>query len=111
VEFSSSLKKNYDFRRVYRRGKSAVTPRLVLYCRPCGRKTNRLGITVSVKLGGAVTRNRVRRRVREIYRTHEAEFLPGFDLVAVARTRAVDAEYRELERDFLALAGKLGVRK
>ena len=54
-------------------------------------------------------RNLVRRRLREIYRINEAQFLPGYDLVVVARVRAVHSSYRELERSFLSLAkrGKL----
>ena len=56
-----------------------------------------------------MVRNRVRRRLREIYRTNEPKFRPGTDLVVVARSRAVQSTYRELEADFLRLAGKLGI--
>ena len=97
------------FRRIYAKGKSAATSHMVLYCRKNGSQRNRLGITASTKLGNAVTRNRVRRRLREIYRTNEAKFLPGCDLIVVARHRSVEAQYKVLERDFLSLAGKLGV--
>ena len=68
-----------------------------------------LGITTGKKLGNAVTRNRIRRRLREIYRLHEEEFLPGRDLVVVARVRSAFVSYQALERDFLKLAGKLGL--
>lgn len=61
------------------------------------------------KLGNAVTRNRIRRRLREIYRLHEEEFLLGRDLVVVARVRSAFVSYQTLERDFLKLAGKLGL--
>ena len=80
---------------------------MVLYCRPNGTTENRVGLTVSVKLGCAVRRNRIRRRLREIYRLNEERFLPGFDLVVVARGRAAHAGYRELEREYLALAERL----
>ena len=60
-----TLKQNRDFRRLYSRGKSAVTPSMVVYCRKNGLDHNRLGFTVSTKLGGAVVRNRARRRLRE----------------------------------------------
>lgn len=80
---------------------------MVLYCRKNGRKESRLGLTVGTKLGGAVVRNRVRRRLREIYRLHEGELLPGYDIVVVARVRAVHSRYAVLERDFLRLAKKL----
>jgi ribonuclease P protein component len=65
-----------------------------------------LGITVSGKMGKAVVRNKLRRRLREIYRLHEEQFMPGYHLVVVARARAVTASYRELERSFLNLAKK-----
>ena len=65
---TETIKENRTFRQIYRRGRSAVTPFLVLYCRPNRLGRNRLGITVSTKLGGAVVRNRARRRLREVYR-------------------------------------------
>ena len=102
-----TLKENYEFRRMYHRAPSAVSGSMVLYCRKNKMDHNRLGITVSVKLGHAVVRNRVRRRLREIYRLHESQFRPGWDLVVVARSRAVDAPYKKLEGAYLSLAGKL----
>ena len=107
MRFSRSLKENSMFRRLYAKGKSAAGPYLVVYCRRNGTDGNRIGITVSKKLGHAVVRNKVRRRLREIYRLHEEEFLPGRDLVVVARSRAVGVPYAKLERAFLSLAGKL----
>ena len=104
-----TLKKNSDFRRLYAKGKSAATPFLVLYGRPNRRGENRLGYTVSVKLGGAVVRNRVRRRLREIVRLNEGRMKQGWDLVVVARSRCVGAPYRKIEASFLAACGKLGL--
>ncbi len=109
LEFSTTLKENYEFRRLYARGKSAVSPRLVLYVRRRKAPFNRVGITVSAKLAKAVHRNRVRRRLREIYRLNESSLLRGCDMVIVVRGRGVDAPYAALEADFLELAGKLGV--
>lgn len=109
MRFSSSLKENILFRRLYAKGRSAAGSYLVLYCRKNGTGQNRVGYTVSKKLGGAVVRNRVRRRLREIYRTHEEEFLPGCDIVVVARSRAAAAPYRKLERAMLALSARLGL--
>ena len=109
MKFTSTLKKNYEFHRLYRKGKSAATPFLVIYARTGKRPENRIGITVSTKLGKAVKRNRVRRRLREIYRLNEERILPGTELVVVARGRAVTATYRQLESAFLSACGKLGI--
>lgn len=109
MQFSISLKQNHLFRRLYRRGASGANACLVLYCRRNGGKTNRVGLTVSAKLGHAVQRNRVRRRLREIYRLHETQFARGYDIVVVARTRAMQADYHQLERAYLALAARLGI--
>ena len=107
MEFSKSLKLNHIFRRLYSKGKSAANGYLVIYCRKNGSRENRIGLTVSAKLGHAVVRNRLRRRLREIYRLHEQEFACGWDLVVVARSRAVDASYHKLEKSYLHLAKKL----
>ena len=101
MKVRGTLKKNSDFRRLYAKGKSAVTPWLVLYARRNRLGENRLGYTVSAKLGHAVVRNRVRRRLREIYRLNAPRLKQGYDLVVVARARAVDAPYRTLEAAFL----------
>ncbi len=107
MKYTVSLKENRVFRRLYAKGKSAVGPALVLYCRRNGRKENRFGITVGTKLGHAVVRNKVRRRLREIYRLNEDKLLPGHDIVVVARVRAVHSRYADLDKQFLRLAKKL----
>ena len=106
---TTTLKENYEFRRVYKRGRSGVSPLLVVYARPNRGGRNRLGVTVGVKLGKAVVRNRVRRRLREIFRLAQPELAQGWDVVLVARSRAVTASYCELERAFRRLCGKLGL--
>ncbi|MBR3060128.1 MAG: ribonuclease P protein component [Oscillospiraceae bacterium] len=109
MKTTQSLKGNYAFRRLYTKGKSSVQPAVVLYCRKNGARRNRLGLTVGTKVGKAVVRNRVRRRLREIYRLHEGEFRQGWDLVVVARSRAAEETYRELEAQLLRAAGRLGL--
>ena len=104
-----SLKENHIFRRLYQKGQSAVSPYLAIYVRRTGRRESRLGLTVSTKLGHAVVRNRVRRRLREIYRLHEDEMVPGIDLVIVARVRAAHSTYWQLDESFVRLCGKLGI--
>ena len=98
-----SLKENHVFRRLYHRGATAGNRLLVVYCLRNGTGHSRLGLTVSAKLGHAVERN------REIYRLHEAELLPGYDIVIVARSRAMEADFAELTRAFLTLAGRTGL--
>ena len=105
------LKENHLFRRAYNRGKTAADSRLALYVRGNGRKENRLGLTVSTKVGCAVVRNRVRRRLREVYRLHEDQVLGGRDVVVVARVRAASSDYHQMEKSFLKLADKLGLLK
>ena len=108
MKFSSSLKLNHIFQRLYRTGGQA-NGYLVLYARKNRTGTNRVGITVSKKLGKANVRNRVRRRLREIYRLNEEKFLSGWDIVVVARTRAIHAPFDVLTEKYLELAEKAGV--
>ncbi|MCL2568056.1 MAG: ribonuclease P protein component [Oscillospiraceae bacterium] len=111
MQFTSSIRQNYEFRRLYNAGKSTATGLLAVYCRPNRRGANRLGITVGTKVGNAVVRNKVRRRLKEIYRLHEAEVRRGFDIVIVARVKSPSATYRQLEADFLRTVDKLGLRE
>lgn len=109
MKYTVSLKSNRDFQRLYHKGKSAVAPCLVVYARKNRLGQNRLGITASTKLGHAVVRNKLRRRIREAYRLHEEQFRVGFDLIVVARGRAVTSAYRYLERDLLRCGKKLSL--
>jgi len=109
MKFTTPLKKNHEFKRLYSKGKSAASQCAVIYCRRNGRAENRLGITVSAKLGGAVQRNRVRRRLKEIYRLNEEKFLTGYDIVIVARMRSRSAGFSELQSSILSLIKKLGL--
>lgn len=109
MKFTRSIKENHIFRRLYAKGKSAVSPNLAVYCRKNRGGENRLGLTVGVKVGKAVTRNRVRRRIKEAYRIHESRLVPGWDIVVVARVKAAFAPYAQLERDLLRLMDKLGL--
>ena len=110
MEFSSSLKLNHIFRRLYSTSGQANSY-LVLYARKNRTGTNRVGITVSKRLGHAVVRNRVRRRLREVYRLNEDRFLPGYDIVVVARSRCIDADFGRLTQAYLSLAEKAGILK
>ena len=110
MKFSSSLKLNHIFRRLYSTAGQA-NGYLVLYARPNRSCSNRVGITVSKKLGKAHIRNRVRRRLREIYRLNEERFAPGWDIVVVARSRCISADFTRLTDAYRALAEKAGILK
>ncbi|MBQ4323168.1 MAG: ribonuclease P protein component [Clostridia bacterium] len=84
---TETICENRLFRRLYKTGKSVVTPLFVLYVRKNGQKHNRLGITTSKTVGKAVQRNRCRRVLREAYRLLEPQICSGYDLILVARTR------------------------
>ena len=105
MEFSTSLKLNHIFRRLYSTSGHANTY-LVLYARRNRSKENRVGLTCGKKLGHAVVRNRTRRRIREVYRLNEEKFQPGWDIVVVARTKAVEAPFEKLTASYLTLAKK-----
>lgn len=107
MEKTVAIKAPHLFRRAYAKGKSAATPTLVLYARPNGLGKNRLGLTVGTKVGKAVVRNRVRRRMRESYRLREGTVKTGYDLVLVARSAAAEARYRELDRHLGSLLKRL----
>ena len=108
MKFSSSLKLNHIFRRLYH-SQGVADGHLVLYARRNRTGENRVGITVSKKLGKAVVRNRVRRRIREAYRLNEERFLPGWDIVIVARSRAVEVSFQKLNQSMLSLSEQAGI--
>ena len=110
MKFSHSLKLNHIFQRLYRTSGQA-NGYLVLYARKNRTDTNRVGITVGKKLGHAVVRNRVRRRLREVYRLNEDKFQAGWDIVVVARTRAIYADFGQLTDAYMTAAQKAGILK
>ncbi len=108
MKFSCSLKLNHIFRRLYNTPAQA-NGYLVIYARRNHSSRNRIGLTVGKKLGGAVVRNRIRRRLREVYRTHEMQFTAGWDIVVVARSRCINASFPALTQAYLSLAQKAGL--
>ena len=107
--FTEPLKQNRDFKRLYSRGKSAASQSLVVYCRRRNADVNRLGITVGGKLGKAVIRNRIKRRIKESYRLNEAVYRHGFDIVIVARARAVKTNFEALRTELNGLFDRLNM--
>ena len=108
MKFSGALKFNHIFQRLYH-SKGYCDGYLALYARKNRTDRNRVGITVSKKLGKAHVRNRTRRRLREVYRLNETKFCPGWDIVVVARSKAVDAAFSQLTKSYLTLAKKAGL--
>ena len=108
MKFSASLNLNHVFRRLYRTNGFAG-PYLILYARKNRTGQNRVGITVSKKLGKANVRNRIRRRLREAYRLNEDKFQPGWDIEVVGRGRAQEGDFADICKCYLSLAKKAGI--
>ena len=105
-----SIKENSDFKRLYYRGKSVVKKRIVLYYKKNKFGYNRLGLTVSPKIGCAVVRNKVRRLLKENYRNLQG-LSEGFDIVIVARNSSKDASFHELGKDIRKALSECGILK
>lgn len=106
MQFSESLKKNKDFQLTYKTGKSYANKYLVMYIRENGTSGNRLGLSVSKKVGNSVVRHRITRLLRESYRLQEGYFRRGYDLIIIARPQARNKSYQEIESAVIHL-GKL----
>ena len=101
-----SLKKNRDFQNVYVKGKSKANRYLVMYVAQNNLSINRLGISVSKKVGNSVIRHHLTRLIRESYRLNKEMFNSGLDIVVIARESAKDRKYKEIESALLHL-GKI----
>ena len=106
MKFSESLKKNKDFQHVYKNGRSLANSYLVMYVLENGLDRNRLGISVSKKVGNSIVRHRLTRLIRESYRLSEEHFQCGIDMVVIARTSAKNKSYKEIESALIHI-GKL----
>ena len=95
--------KNKDFQVIYKEGKSYANKYLVMYIRENHMDQNRLGISVSKKVGNSIVRHRLTRLIRESYRLQEERFKNGFDIVVIARNSAKGKSYHEIESAFLHL--------
>lgn len=113
-KFSQSIKRNIDFQHVYKNGKSYANKYLVMYVMENDQGMNRLGISVSKKVGNSVVRHKITRLIRESYRLHEEVFLKsisnsGLDMVVIARNSASSVSYHEIESALLHLAKLHGI--
>ena len=105
MKFTDSLKKNKDFQNVYNNGVSFANRYLVMYVLKNNTENNRIGISVSKKVGNSVIRHHITRLVRESYRLHEDMFDSGLDIVVIARVAARHVGYKEIESAVLHLGG------
>ncbi|MDD6262148.1 MAG: ribonuclease P protein component [Clostridiales bacterium] len=103
------LKDNRDFQRLYHRGKKCVSGMFAVYYRRNGGTADRIGITAGTKLGCAVVRNRIRRQIREIVRLSAEDISPGYDIVIVARSRAIGKAWQDQRADLLSLLDSGGL--
>jgi ribonuclease P protein component len=106
-----SLKKNKEFKKVYENGRSYATRNLVIYCLNYEKgKKNRYGLSVSKKIGNAVVRNKLKRRLREIIREFEKEKdFKGYDVIFIARKPVVKIGYLNLRKDVKKLYKKMNI--
>ena len=111
MRYSESLKKNEDFRNVYKTGRYAAEKELILHVKKNGLDINRIGISVTKKTGNSVVRHRIRRLVKEAYRLNEEKFSRGYDLVFSARKDTKDCTYLSIESVIFRLMKRTGVLK
>ena len=109
--FSESLKKNRDFQSLFKKGRSAAERQFVMYAKKNGTDRNRIGITVSKKVGNSVVRHRVKRLVLEGYRLQEGAFARGYDIVVVARPAAAACTFHETKDCMERLGNRLHIRE
>ncbi len=101
------LHKRKDFLRIYSQGKRIYAATLVAYFLPNKLDEHRLGVTVSRKIGKAATRNRIKRRIRELFRTSKSPDTPCFDIVVNVRKAAARAPFARLQADYLKALGRI----
>lgn len=104
MNFSESLKKNTEFKKVYHNGNSNANKYLVMYVLKNNLDKNRVGISVSKKVGNSIVRHRLTRLIRESYRLNEDKFLCGYDIVVIARISAKGKAFKEIESALLHLS-------
>lgn len=113
MRFTTSLKKNEDFRNIYSKKSSKADKLFVLYSyhREDENECNRLGISVSKKVGNSVIRHRVKRLIKECYRSFEVDVVSRTDIVVVARQPSKDATYRDIRNSLIRLFKKKNLIK
>lgn len=106
---TESIKENFEFKRVYRRGKSNADYNLVVYFFKNYKKHNRLGVTVSNKLGKAVLRNKIKRRIKNSFHHNASDIKTSYDIVIVARSGAATSDFAAIDKSLVKNLKKLGL--
>jgi len=101
------LTKSEQYGLVYEKGSSWLDGKVVMKALPNGLTWSRYGLSVGRRVGGAVVRNRVKRRLREILRLAPLE--PGWDIIFIARSPAAGAEFASLEKSVQGLLSQAGL--
>lgn len=106
-----SIKKNEEFRRIYRSGKSCANDSLIMYVlkQEDNTENKRIGISASKKIGNSVVRHRIARVLRECFRLHRDELKSGYDIVVIARQPAAEMGYNDMSRSYLDLCSRMGI--
>lgn len=107
----NSIKKNSDFQKVYKTGKSYANRFLVMYVLKTDSEDSRIGISVSKKVGNSVVRHHITRLVRESYRLNKDKVQTGLDIVVVARVTAKDISFKNIESAYMHLCGLHNILK
>lgn len=97
------IKKNSEFRLVYKHGTFLVDSFCVVYKMPVGKQITKVGFVTGKKVGNAVQRNRARRLMKEVYRIHQHEIREGYNIVIVGRDPLKQASYKEVEHSIMKL--------
>ena len=105
---TDGIRKDPEFRKIYRRGKSTADRNLVVYKMKNGRDRSRIGISISKKVGKANVRNRIRRYIKEAYRLNiDPSVKGGYDYIFIARINSSDKSYHDIEKSIKYLAKKV----
>ena len=106
-----SIKKNEEFKLIYRSGRSCANDSLIMYVlkQDKNRENKRIGISASKKVGNSVVRHRITRVLRECFRLHRDELKSGYDIVVIARQPAAAMGYEEMSRAFMNLCSRMGI--
>jgi ribonuclease P protein component len=100
------LRKNLEFKYVYNKGKSYANSFLVLYIIQNNSDFNKIGVSVSKKVGNSVIRNKVKRRIKECYRLNSYMIAKGYNIVFISRVKTSEATYKEIEKAMISLFKK-----